>query len=49
MGKKRRRSPASTMIHCILLQTPEPNKNAISVRGLQVRIRFAVAYTSPGE
>ena len=45
MGKKRRK-PASAMIHCLFLQTPGPLKNAISVRGLQGRISIAVASTS---
>ena len=43
MGKKRRDSPASTMIHCILLQSSELMKNVIIVRGLPVRIGFVVA------
>ena len=42
MGKKRRDSPASAMIHCNLLQTSEPKINAIIVRGLWVRKVFVV-------
>lgn len=34
MGKQRRNSPASAMIHCNLPQTSEPVKNAIFLRGL---------------
>jgi hypothetical protein len=49
MGKTRREKTASVMIHCILLLTSEPMRNAIIVRELSVRIGFVVAqYLSSG-